>query len=328
MKKHDMNMKKSLHVIGALLVTVALLCQSNPMSAATKFKTPSRQRTQVEHLITAGASVGYSTLLENYDDLETIGKVGGTFGVGYELHFNKFLFSAGLEAQYVTADATFELPDMQRKIIDTQGKPATMNYAFEPVEEAHRLLYVSIPVMVGTYYEGFYFGLGAKVGLAVSPMTNMNVKYETSGIYGEYIDDFSGMLNNGYGSSKYISGYKNEKMPIRGSVIAEIGYDVLDHARKMDNRQRNGLRIAAVCEYGLNNTFNTKEPAESVVINKDNANDVTVLPYYQSHDISGHRVSNLYAGIKVTWTFSCSPTGPNRVIAGPNHVAKGVRNVM
>lgn len=60
-------MKKSLHVIGALLVTVALLCQSNPMSAATKFKTPSRQRTQVEHLITVGASVGYSTLLENYD---------------------------------------------------------------------------------------------------------------------------------------------------------------------------------------------------------------------------------------------------------------------
>ena len=117
-------------------------------------------------------------------------------------------------------------------------------------------------------------------------------------------------------------------MPIRGSVIAEIGYDVLAHARKMDNRRRNGLRIAAVCEYGLNNTFNTKEPAESVVINKDNANDVTVLPYYQSHDISGHRVSNLYAGIKVTWTFSCSPTAPNRVIAGPNHVAKGVRNVM
>ena len=323
-----MNMKKSLHVIGALLVTIALLCQSAPMSAATKFKTSSKQRTQVEHLITAGASVGYSTLLENYDDLETVGKVGGTFGVGYELHFNKFLFSAGLEAQYVTADATFELPDMQRKIIDTQGKTATMNYAFEPIEEAHRLLYVSIPVMVGTYYEGFYFGLGAKVGLAVSPMTNMNVKYETSGIYGEYIDDFSGMLNNGYGSSKYIRGYKNEKMPIRGSVIAEIGYDVLDHARKMDNRRRNGLRIAAVCEYGLNNTFNTKEPAESVVINKDNANDVTVLPYYQSHDISGHRVSNLYAGIKVTWTFSCSPTAPNRVIAGPNHVAKGVRNVM
>ena len=327
MKKHDMNMKKSLHVIGALLVTVALLCHSASVSAATKFKASSKQRTQVEHLITAGASVGYSTLLENYDDLETIGKVGGTFGVGYELHFNKFLFSAGLEAQYVTADATFELPDMQRKIIDTQGKTATMNYAFEPIEEAHRLLYVSIPVMVGTYYEGFYFGLGAKVGLAVSPVTNMNVKYETSGIYGEYIDDFSGMLNHGYGPYSYTKGYKNEKMPVRGSVIAEIGYDVLHTARTRDERKRNGLRIAAVCEYGLNNTFNTKEPAESIMINKDNANEVTVLPYYPSHDISGHRVSNLYAGVKLTWTFSGSPTGPGRVIAGPNHVAKG-RKIM
>ena len=323
-----MNMKKSLHVIGALLVTVALLCHSASVSAATRSNTRNKQTTQVNHLLTAGASVGYSTLLENYDDLETIGKVGGAIGVGYELQINKFLFTTGVEAQYVTADATFELPDMQRKIFDTQGKLATMNYAFGTIEEAHRLLYVSIPVMVGTYYEGFYFGLGAKVGLAVSPMTNMNVKYETSGIYGEYIDDFSGMLNHGYGPYSYTKGYKNEKMPVRGSVIAEIGYDVLHTARTRDERKRNGLRIAAVCEYGLNNTFNTKEPAESIMINKDNANEVTVLPYYPSHDISGHRVSNLYAGVKLTWTFSGSPTGPGRVIAGPNHVAKGVRNVM
>lgn len=321
-------MKKSLHVIGALLVTVALLCHSASVSAATRSNTRNKQTTQVNHLLTAGASVGYSTLLENYDDLETIGKVGGAIGVGYELQINKFLFTTGVEAQYVTADATFELPDMQRKIFDTQGKLATMNYAFGTIEEAHRLLYVSIPVMVGTYYEGFYFGLGAKVGLAVSPMTNMNVKYETSGIYGEYIDDFSGMLNHGYGPYSYTKGYKNEKMPVRGSVIAEIGYDVLHTARTRDERKRNGLRIAAVCEYGLNNTFNTKEPAESIMINKDNANEVTVLPYYPSHDISGHRVSNLYAGVKLTWTFSGSPTGPGRVIAGPNHVAKGVRNVM
>ena len=320
-------MKKSLHVIGALLVTVALLCHSASVSAATRSKTRNKQTSQVNHLLTAGASVGYSTLLENYDDLETIGKVGGTFGVGYELHFNKFLFSAGLEAQYVTADATFELPDMQRKIFDTQGKLATMNYAFGTIEEAHRLMYVSIPLMVGAYHEGFYFGLGAKVGLAVSPMTNMQVKYETSGIYGEYIDDFSGMLNHGYGPYSYTKGYKNEKMPVRGSVIAEIGYDVLHTARTRDERKRNGLRIAAVCEYGLNNTFNTKEPAESIMINKDNANEVTVLPYYPSHDISGHRVSNLYAGVKLTWTFSGSPTGPGRVIAGPNHVAKG-RKIM
>lgn len=327
MKKHDMNMKKSLHVIGALLVTVALLCHSASVSAATRSNTRNKQTTQVNHLLTAGASVGYSTLLENYGDLTTIGKVGGTIGVGYELQINKFLFATGVEAQYVTADATFELPDMQRKISDTQGKLATMNYAFGTIEEAHRLMYVSIPLMVGAYHEGFYFGLGAKVGLAVSPMTNMQVKYETSGIYGEYIGDFSGMLNHGYGPYSYTKGYKNEKMPVRGSVIAEIGYDVLHTARTRDERKRNGLRIAAVCEYGLNNTFNTKEPAESIMINKDNTSEVTVLPYYPSHDISGHRVSNLYAGVKLTWTFSGSPTGPGRVIAGPNHVAKG-RKIM
>lgn len=299
-------MKKKLRVISVLIIAVTLFGQAAPLSAATRYKQWNNHGPQVNSFITAGGTMGYSTLLETYDDLTTTGALGGALGVGYELRVNKFLFATGLEAQFVTANSSFELPNLTQKIIDTQGKLATMNYAFDPVNETHRLMYMSIPVMIGAYHKGFYFGVGAKVGLAVNPVTRLTGTYETSGTYGEYVDDFSGMNNSGYHAYPYAKEYKNTDVAIRTSAVLEIGYDVLSPMRRKDNTQRNGLRIAVVGEYGLNNLVTTQEPAKSIMINKNNANDVTVLPYYQTHAISGHHVNSLYAGIKLTWIYDFS----------------------
>ena len=260
---------------------------------------------QLNHFVTIGASAGYSTLFENYEDLNTKGAVGGTFDLGYELRVNKFLFLTGIEAQYVAANDMFDLEQVNQKITDTQGKYATMHYRFETIQEAHKLLYVSIPLMFGAYHRGFYCGLGVKVGLPVSSVTDMTVTYETSGTYGEYIEDFVD-INNRYGQYSYTKKYKHEELPIRASVLAEIGYDVLSSVRRKDDTQRNGLRIGVTCDYGLNSIVNTYEPANSIMINKNNANDVTVLPYYQTHAITGRRVNNLYVGLKLTWIFDFS----------------------
>lgn len=299
-------MRKSLHVLGVLLATVALLLQMTPISAANRHAGWRKHNNQVNHFITAGASAGYSTLIENYSDLNTKGTIGGTLGLGYELRINKFLLTTGVEAQLVTAKDSFALPNFTQNIIDTQGKLAIMNYRFAPIEESHQLLYVSIPLMVGVYHRGFYLSAGAKIGFAVQPITSMEVAYETSGTYGEYIEDFADMSNNGYGEYTDTKQYKHEGLPIRTSALAEIGYDVMSPVRKKDATQRNGVRIGVVCEYGLNNIVKTVEPANSIVINKTNANDVTVLPYYQTHAITGRRVSNLYVGLKITWIFDFS----------------------
>lgn len=301
-------MRRSLHVTSVLL-TAILLLSSLPSFAANRYKSWYKPTQKVNHLVTAGASIGYSTLLENYDDLITTGSVGGTVGLGYELRVNNFLLATGVDAQFVTANASFELPNIPPKpIIDTQGKHAEMNYMFEPIEEAHRFMYVSIPVMVGAYYKGFYFGVGAKVGLPINPITKLSYNYETTGTYDKLVDDFANMDAHGYGPHSGVKQYKNKNVPVvRASAVLEIGYDVLCPVRRMDDKQRNGLRIAAVCEYGLNNMVNTAEAAtSSIMINKQNANDVTVLPYYQTHAISGHHVNNLYAGIKLTWIFDFS----------------------
>lgn len=300
-------MRRSLHVTSVLL-TAILLLSSLPSFAANRYRSWYRPSKQVNHFVTAGASIGYSTLLENYHDLKTTGSVGGTVGLGYELRVDKFLLATGVDAQFLTANSSFELPNITHEIYDTQGKLATMNYMFEPIEEAHRFMYLSIPVMVGAYHRGFYFGVGAKVGLPINPITKLSYNYETSGTYGEYIDDFANMSGNGYGPHSGVKQYKNENVPVvRASALLEIGYDVLSPMRRKDDKQRNGLRVAAVCEYGLNNLVSTAEAAtSSIMINKQNANDVTVLPYYQTHAISGHHVNNLYAGIKLTWIFDFS----------------------
>ena len=132
-------MRRSLHVTSVLL-TAILLLSSLPSFAANRYKSWYKPTQKVNHLVTAGASIGYSTLLENYDDLITTGSVGGTVGLGYELRVNNFLLATGVDAQFVTANASFELPNMTQEIFDTQGKLATMNYMFEPIEEAHRFM--------------------------------------------------------------------------------------------------------------------------------------------------------------------------------------------
>lgn len=298
-------MKNKFHVVSLLMFIVALLSQTTSMFATSKH-TNWITSNQLNHFVTIGVSAGYSTLLENYEDLNTMGAVGGTFGLGYELRVNKFLVLTGIETQYVTASDIFVVEPFTQKIIDTQGKYATMHYRFETIQEAHRLLYLSIPLMCGAYHRGFYCGIGARVGLPVSPITDMNVTYETFGSYGEYIEDFENMDNNRYGQYSCTKKYIHEKLPIRASVLAEMGYDVLSSMRRKDDTQRNGLRIGVTCDYGLNNIVNTLEPTNSIIINKNNANDLTVLPFYQSHAITGRRVNNLYVGLKLTWIFDFS----------------------
>ena len=73
----DKKMRRSLHVTSVLL-TAILLLSSLPSFAANRYKSWYKPTQKVNHLVTAGASIGYSTLLENYDDLITTGSVGGT----------------------------------------------------------------------------------------------------------------------------------------------------------------------------------------------------------------------------------------------------------
>lgn len=265
--------------------------------------------TTINHFLTVGASAGYSNLIENYHDLATVGTIGGLAGIGYEMRINEhFYWSLGAEVQWVKANATYELARQNMPIIDTQGKPATMYYQFDPLTEYQRIMYVQVPVMVGYYHRGFYVGAGAKVGLPVLSGAHQVGSYTTSVVYNEYVGEFGGIPEHGYGKFTLD---KEEKLDakIKVSLAAEIGYDVLSAYRRVNSGARHGLRIAAVCEYGLTNIVGVKKVSGSVFnVDPDDATVVSVTPYYSTRSISGHFVNNLYAGVKLTWTCDFSRT--------------------
>lgn len=265
----------------------------------------SRNKLPLGHFLTVDASLGYSTILENYQDLETGGTIGGFFGINYELRKKSFLFTTGIEGQMLTANSLFKMDNFEVPIYDTQGKLATMHYQIGTIDERTQLFYASIPIMFGYHGYGFYIGGGAKIGFPLVPIVKSQYTYTTSATYTEYIEDFVNMNNHHYGTYDRLSNYKM-KVPIKYSVVMEIDYNVLDRSNKYIADPRHGLRISAVCEYGLNNLGSTPTDGTLYEINPTNATELTILPYYMSHSTQGQHINHFYAGLKITWVFRSS----------------------
>ena len=257
-------------------------------------------RASVNHFFTVGASVGYSNFIENYPDLQTTGSAAAAVTLGYEMRVNHFYFTTGVEAQWLNANAEYNVERFDMSIRDTKGDLAIMYYDFDPIKEHQSVCHIQVPLIFGFYQRGFYAGAGAKVGFPVVSSIEQELSYKTSGSYREYIDNFEGMDKHGYGD--YTTNARVElDTHIKLSLAAEIGYDVLAPYRRANSGTRHGLRVAAVCEYGLNNVFGTDKTSDMFEVSSENANVVTAKPYYQTHSISGHIVNGLYAGVKLTW---------------------------
>lgn len=295
-RKTISNVKNTIYSKYLLLLGICFLS----VSAVASNKLLNQKKTPVNHFFTVGASVGYSHMLESYEELSTQGAVSGLLGLGYEMRVKHFYWSLGVEAQLLRAKANYDLADQNMSILDTQGKPAIMHYRFDAVQEDQNLLYVQVPIMFGFYRRGFYIGAGAKIGFPIKSFVQLNSSYVTSVTYKEYIDEFAGMDTHGYGT--YTLNSKEEMAAnIKTSLAVEIGYDVLAPVRRTTKGMRHGLRLAAICEYGLNNVVGSSTSSAAFDVSPENATQVVMKPFYQAHSITGHSVNNLYAGFKITW---------------------------
>lgn len=262
--------------------------------------TPIHSRNKTTHLISASATVGYSTIVEDYNDLNTFGKTGGGLGINYELRNNHFSFTTGLEGQLLKCRTQFTMPAVDAQIYDTQGKIATMHYQIGSVTENIQSLYVAVPIIFGYYNNGFYIGGGFKVAMPIKSTVTSAYKYSTSATYNEYMEDFENMHD--YGSYDRVS--KNKlNSAIKYSLVAEVGYNILSAKYRRYNNYQHGLRISAVCEYSLNNLVKTPTATPIYDINPNNANDLNIHPYFSANSTQNHIINHLYIGAKLTWTF-------------------------
>jgi hypothetical protein len=302
-EKNKISMMKNLLFSSKLLFLVGLMLVSVNMAAATRAYGGAFARnntSSVNHFLTVGLSAGYSTLIDSYDDLSTQGGMGGFLGIGYEMRINHFYWSLGAEMQLLNATADWNLGVQDQHCLDTQEKPMIMHYEFDPITEYQRLMYMQIPIMLGFYQRGFYFGAGVKIGIPIVASATQLSSYKTSGTYNEYVDDFSGIPNHGYDSYK-LDQAEDLTSHIKVSLAAEIGYDVLASVRRTKEGMRHGLRIAAVCEYGLTNVLGAQKDSKMFEVNPKDATQVSVKPFYETQSLTGNFVNSLYAGIKFTW---------------------------
>ena len=112
-----------------------------------------------KHYFSLSAGVGYYSLLENIPEVSTKGGAAGLFGVAYELRYNGFAFSVGVDLQYGSSTMTMAPFSAHREIYDTQGKQVSMHYEVSSSTDTQSDFRVGIPVMFGFYTNGLYGAL-------------------------------------------------------------------------------------------------------------------------------------------------------------------------
>jgi hypothetical protein len=128
--------------------------------------------------LTGGAS-GFS-LMPMPDTMRVTSKPFGgvSIGLGYEWHSpTGFWLGTGIEGQLLSArlENTQDIYHIDG-VVDAEDDISNIAYNIVKWKERERVLYASVPVVLGYKAEsGFYFGVGAKVGL---------------GLYGDITSDF------------------------------------------------------------------------------------------------------------------------------------------
>lgn len=269
-----------------------------------------------KHYFSISAGGGYYSLYENIPEIETRGGGAGLFGLAYEMRYNGFWLSVGADFLYGTSTLTmmngFEIT---RDIFDTQGKRVTITYDVAGYTDTQRDFRIGIPLMFGFFTNGFYGGVGAKFSYAPRTMTTPSITYTTTGDYYQYLADFVDMPNHFYTQYTQKGSSRVEMVP-QGSVVAELGYDILNKERMTMYSLCSVLKVALYAEYGINSCVKGAEHDQMVYgFSETDASKLTVASYYARTNTHDMRIVPFYVGVKVCFmlrikTANCHCDGP------------------
>lgn len=254
-----------------------------------------------KHYLALSGELGYYSLLENVPGVTTRGGASGSIGLGYEMRYNNFWLGVGLNFQFCSSTMTIAGSSVDRAIYDTQGKLVQYHYDVEGYKDTQNSLRVGLPILLGFYTNGIYGGAGVRVSLAPYSFTTPSVTYKTIGDYDHYIDPFEDMPNHYY-TEYTTTGHTDIKLRPQASVIAELGYDILNKERMTTYALCSVLKVALFAEYGLNSCL-TGTKDERDIYRVDSTNPTQLIPdaYYANKDLRRARIVPLFVGVKVTF---------------------------
>lgn len=290
-----------LHYIGILFIS-ALLSVAPSVNAAYRSSKPTTDNYHFGY-ITGG--VGYTSLQEEVPDLTPIGGVGGFVGLGYEFRKDGFWMSVGAQLNFHESEADLENYREDHSGYDTQGKEVMLHYSIKE-RDRQRWRFVEIPIMAGWYFHGFHIGIGPKISYAIDSRSTSGGEYTLSATNELYGIEFKDMPERGYTTYPFEGEHKCTLRPLV-SLVGEIGYDVLSSVPTRST-VCHVLKVGFYFEYGLNNLVTPVSTNKRLIINPNDATDVTVNPYFASGMTERYRVVPFFTGVKLTYLIGGSRT--------------------
>ena len=286
------------HRVERLLTVALLVVFSLPIWAEGMWR---QVGSDTYHYFAFSAGGGYYALLENIEEVRTTGGGAGVIGLGYELRRRGFSFSAGLDLQYGGSTMQMSPFEVHRLVWDTQGKEVNYHYAVNKWSDTQLDLRVGVPVLFGFYTNGIYGAIGGRFSYSPRVVSVPAMTYVTTGTYVKYISDFANMPDHFYGE-RTTHGSGELHMQPQGSVMAEIGYDILNKERMSNYIYCSVLKIAVFAEYGINNSLRGNiTDEECYTVNEQNPTLLVGEPYYARRKLEGARIVPLFVGVKLTY---------------------------
>ena len=254
------------------IIMVALVASQTLMAAPPKKKSSSKKKTysttkkwkgatrNVHHVAMWGG-VGYSGLVNQYDNSKFIGGGGGLLGVGYEYRYDHFIFNAGPELRLFSSMDKITFPGPYDVAIMADGYNQTKHYLFsDPLNENHAVGQIMLPITFGGRWKNVYFLAGAKVGYTIFGTYKQKGELTTT-ITDDmaYDPNWSNMPNhNAYTNAPYVAKGKNN-YGLDIALTAEVGVDINSFLSKQWNERNEKkehpwhMRASIFMDYGLMN---------------------------------------------------------------------------
>lgn len=294
------------------IIMVALVASQTLMAAPPKKKSSSKKKTYSTtkkwkgatrniHHVAMWGGVGYSGLVNQYDNSKFIGGGGGLLGVGYEYRYDHFIFNAGPELRLFSSMDKITFPGPYDVAIMADGYNQTKHYLFsDPLNENHAVGQIMLPITFGGRWKNVYFLAGAKVGYTIFGTYKQKGELTTT-ITDDmaYDPNWSNMPNhNAYTNAPYVAKGKNN-YGLDIALTAEVGVDINSFLSKQWNERNEKkehpwhMRASVFIDYGLMNM----SLAQQGPIALPTEQNITTQSLHSSAWANG-RLNSLMVGVK------------------------------
>jgi len=266
------------------------------------------QSVRNRHNIAFWGAGGYTNILNDADNVRSLGRVGFGVGGGYELHRRIFILQTGLEFQNLRGVlAHDDFVHRRSNMIDTDGHLYIGSFYYTENRDFNSLGYLNIPLMFGLQGQRFYFLVGGKAGMNLFGNSSSRGTVRAIGdyYYPNLLGPFETPHEFGIRQTRFDSPVE---MRLNYMLSAEIG-----RVFRVSNIT---YRLALFGDYGLANIRNNSY-WENVLRNEIPLNEMPVfgdmigflpMPYYRpmmnslvrSAVLENNFLNSLFVGVRLT----------------------------